>query len=256
MQQPETLSELSRYRTETESEAPSTFSEKEKVADLGPSDEMSVGSVPAQAAHSQSMRTTRPTENMIEQANNAKDVPHVDKEAEAVETILTSPSENKLLNSPSSPPTPPPDPKTPIVMVVESTVQDEHENVTVEYMKDKNAKRQTEQDLAVEPRSPEPTMPTPEALEAAPEEDMIATPSPRSAGPFEPEVEGYQVHQIDDSLPTVEEARPSAEISLITVKKEDQIGSDEKSGTNAKWQNRSLDDTSQNTDEMNEKKNR
>lgn len=31
MQQPETLSELSRYRTETESDAPSTFSEKEKV---------------------------------------------------------------------------------------------------------------------------------------------------------------------------------------------------------------------------------
>ena len=101
MQQPETLSELSRYRTETESEAPSTFSDKEKVADLGPSDEMSLESVPAKAAHSQSMRTGRPAENMIEPANNAEDVPHVDREAEVVETI----PENKLLDSPSSPST-------------------------------------------------------------------------------------------------------------------------------------------------------
>ena len=81
-------------------------------------------------------------------------------------------------------------------------------------------------------------------VEGAPEQRAVDTPLPRLPEQAEPELEDTQVRQIDESLPTVEEARTSAEISLITVKKEERMGSDEKSGMNAKWQNRSLDVTS------------
>ena len=69
-----------------------------------------------------------------------------------------------------SPSAPLPTPKTPIVMVVESTVQDDHENVTVEYMKDKKKPAEA-----------------PKVAEI--ENEVCGSPDID----FEPQVDGYQI---------------------------------------------------------------